>query len=381
MKIPAKPGLYLHVPFCSAICPYCDFAVTLGGTEKRRRFVAALLAEIALWEGSGWRDFDTIYFGGGTPSALAPEQIASLLEALYAAFPGSRGARIYLEANPEDATPEAFAALRAAGVATLSLGVQTFVPEELAFLGRRHTPEEGERAFALAREAGFPTVSLDLMFGLPGQTPAVWRRSLEAAVGLGADHVSGYQLTIHEGTPFGFRRDRGRLAEMPESAQGEIFLLTHRLLAEAGYEGYEVSNFARSPEHRSRHNRKYWHHVPYLGLGPSAHSFDGRRRWWNERKVGPWERKIAQGDQPIADSETLTPENLALEALMLRLRTKEGLDLEELRERYGVDLEAKNARLIEQGVENGLLLREGERLRPTPAGLAVADGLARDFEV
>lgn len=375
------PGLYLHVPFCSAICPYCDFAVTLGGEEKRRRFVASLLAEIALWADSGWRGFDTIYFGGGTPSALAPEQIESLLEALYAAFPESRGARIYLEANPEDASAETFAALRAAGVSTLSLGVQSFVPEELAFLGRRHTPEQGERAFHLAREAGFPTVSLDLMFGLPEQTPEVWRRSLEAALRLGADHISCYQLTIHEGTPFGFRRDRGRLAEMPEPAQGEIFHLTHRLLGEAGYEGYEVSNFARSPEHRSRHNRKYWHHVPYLGLGPSAHSFDGRRRWWNERKLGPWEGKLARGEKPIADSETLTPEDLALEALMLRLRTKEGLDLEELRERYGLDLEAKNAALIRRAVEEGLLLRQGEKLQPTTAGLAVADGLARDFEL
>lgn len=352
-----------------------------GGEEKRRRFVASLLTEIALWADSGWRGFDTIYFGGGTPSALAPGQIESLLEALYAAFPESRGARIYLEANPEDASAETFAALRAAGVATLSLGVQTFVPEELAFLGRRHTPEEGERAFHLAREAGFPTVSLDLMFGLPEQTPEVWRRSLEAALRLGADHISCYQLTIHEGTPFGFRRDRGRLAEMPEPAQGEIFHLTHRLLGEAGYEGYEVSNFARSPEHRSRHNRKYWHHVPYLGLGPSAHSFDGRRRWWNERKLGHWEMKLARGEKPIAGSENLTLEDLALEALMLRLRTKEGLDLEELKQRYGLDLEAKNAALIRRAVEGGLLLRQGENLQPTTAGLAVADGLARDFEL
>ena len=352
-----------------------------GGEEKRRRFVASLLAEIALWADSGWRGFDTIYFGGGTPSALSPEQIGEILEAVYATFPESRAARIFLEANPEDATPETFAALRALGVATLSLGVQSFLPEELAFLGRRHTPEQGEQAFHLARDAGFPTVSLDLIFGLPAQTPATWRRSLEAAIRLGADHISGYQLTIHEGTPFGFRRDRGQLAEMPEPAQGEIFHLTHRLLGEAGYEGYEVSNFARAPEHRSRHNQKYWRHVPYLGLGPSAHSFDGQRRWWNERKLGPWEAKIARGKQPVADSETLTPENLALEALMLRLRTREGLDLRELRERYGVDLEARNTDLLERAIGEGLLVREGESLKPTLAGLAVADGLARDFEV
>ncbi len=381
MASPASPGLYVHVPFCSAICPYCDFAVLTGGADKRRRFVASLREEIALWADSEWRGFDTIYFGGGTPSALEPGQIGEILDGIYATFPDSRDARIFLEANPEDATAESFAALRALGVATLSLGVQTFVPDELVFLGRRHTPEQAERSFPLARDAGFPTVSLDLIFGLPDQNPAAWRRSLEAAVRLGADHISCYQLTIHEGTPFGFRRDRGQLAEMPEPAQAEIFHLTHHLLGDAGYEGYEVSNFARAPEHRSRHNQKYWRHVPYLGLGPSAHSFDGKSRWWNERKLGPWEQKIDQRVRPIADSETLTSENLALEALMLRLRTKEGLDFRDFRERYGVDLEAKNAGLLERAYENGLLVRDGERLKPTLAGFAVADGLARDFEV
>ncbi len=375
------PGLYLHVPFCSAICPYCDFAVLTGGAPKRRRFVASLLDEIALWADSEWRGFDTIYFGGGTPSALGTDQIGEILEAIYVTFPESRGARIFLEANPEDATAEAFTALRALGLATLSLGVQTFESAELAFLGRRHTPEQAKRSFYLAREAGFPTVSVDLIFGLPDQTPAAWRRSLEAAVSLSADHVSCYQLTIHEGTPFGFRRDRGQLAEMPEPAQGEIFHLTHQLLGDAGYEGYEVSNFARAPEHRSRHNQKYWCHVPYLGLGPSAHSFDGKRRWWNERKLGPWEEKIEKRERPIAEEETLTAGNLALEALMLGLRTKEGLDLQEFQVRYGVDLEATNAALIERAIEGGLLFREGERLKPTRGGLAVADGLARDFEV
>jgi len=355
--------------------------VLTGGTEKRRRFVAALCQEIALWADSEWCGFDTIYFGGGTPSALEPDQIGEILEAIYATFPESRAARIFFEANPEDASPETFAALRSLGVATLSLGVQTFLPEELVFLGRRHTPEQGEQAFHLAREAGFPTVSLDLIFGLPDQTPAAWRRSLEAAVSLSTDHISCYQLTIHEGTPFGFRRDRGHLAEMPEPAQAEIFHLTHHLLGDAGYEGYEVSNFARAPEHRSRHNQKYWRHVPYLGLGPSAHSFDGKRRWWNERKLGPWEQKIAQRARPIAEEETLTAGNLALEALMLGLRTKEGLDLGAFRERYGVDLEATNADLLKRAIENDLLVREGEGLRPTRAGFAVADGLARDFEV
>jgi oxygen-independent coproporphyrinogen III oxidase len=204
---------------------------------------------------------------------------------------------------------------------------------------------------------------------------------LEAAVSLQPDHISCYQLTIHEGTPFGFRLERGKLAEAPEETQAELFLLTHSFLRDAGWPGYEVSNFARSPEHQSRHNRKYWDHTPYLGVGPSAHSFSGNRRWWNERKIKPYEARIDLGERPVAGSEGLSAEDLVLEAVMLRLRTVEGLDLERLRERYGVDLLERNAALIERLDRDGLLRMERGRLVPTLEGLAVADSLARDFEV
>jgi oxygen-independent coproporphyrinogen-3 oxidase len=194
------------------------------------------------------------------------------------------------------------------------------------------------------------------------------------------DHLSCYQLTIHEGTPFGFRLERGKMTELPEESQGELFLFTHEFLRDHGAPGYEVSNFARSPEHRSRHNQKYWHHVPYLGLGPSAHSFYGTRRWWNERKLGPYEIRINSGEKPVADGEDLTRQDLALEALMLGLRTTDGIDLKYFRERYGVDLRKSNEPLIERLAGDGLLKIEGSALRPTLAGLAVTDSLARAFE-
>jgi oxygen-independent coproporphyrinogen-3 oxidase len=171
------------------------------------------------------------------------------------------------------------------------------------------------------------------------------------------------------------------MRELPEESQGEIFLFTHEFLRDHGYPAYEVSNFARSPEHRSRHNQKYWHHVPYLGLGPSAHSFSGTQRWWNERKLGPYELRLAAGELPVAGSEELTGTDLALEALMLGLRTADGIDLVEFRTRYGVDLLKSNEPLVERLVKSNLLRLEGNRLIPTLTGLAVTDSLARDFEV
>lgn len=385
MPAPSTPGLYFHVPFCSAVCPYCDFAVRTGGRERRARFVARLLAEIGLWAGAPapLAGFDTVYFGGGTPSCLLPEELAQILDAARARLGVAPDARVFLEANPEDVTPEGLAAWRALGVATLSLGIQSFAPADLAFLGRRHDAGAARASVERALAAGFETVSIDLIYGLPDGLPAGspdgWRRTLDEAVRLAPDHLSCYQLTVHDGTPFGARRDRGALRELRGEAQAGLFALTHTFLADAGYPAYEVSNFARAPEYRSRHNRKYWEHAPYLGLGPSAHSFDGRRRWWNERELAGWEERVAAGERPVAGSEELGPEMLALESLLLGLRTVEGVDLAALRLRYGVDLAEGNAALLTCLTADGLLTSVGERLVPTRAGLAVADGLAAAF--
>ena len=383
-----NPGLYLHVPFCSAICPYCDFAVTRGGAERRAAFVDAVVAEAALWQGA-WTAgrFDTVYLGGGTPSLLAPAQLARLLDALRTHLPVAPGAWITLEANPEDATAETLAALRDLGVSGLSLGVQSFDPAALKFLGRRHGPEGARRAVERALAAGFPWVSVDLIFGLPGerQAPAGLVRTLETAAALGPHHVSCYQLTFHEGTPFWRGRERGVIHELPEPEQAAAYETVLEVLRGAGYEPYEVSNFARGAEsgadHRSRHNRKYWHHTPYLGLGPSAHSFDGARRWWNVRDEGAWRERVRAGERPVAGDEVLGRDELALEAVMLGLRTAGGVDLGRFRERFGVDLVARNEALVERLAAEGLVVVEGGRLRPTLKGFAVADGLPVGFEV
>lgn len=369
------PGLYLHIPFCSRICPYCDFAVRTGRPSLRERFVQRLVREIELYAGYGAR-FDTIYFGGGTPSLLDSGQLARSLRTIETHLALIDGAWIFLEANPEDASGERLTAWRELGVRTLSLGVQSFEDAALVFLGRRHDGEQARRSVRLAREAGFHTVSIDLIYGLPGQSPAEWRRDLEEAVRLAPDHISCYQLTIHEATYFGRQKARGLFQEISEEQQAELFELTHRFLADAGYSGYEVSNFARSAEHESRHNRKYWDHTPYLGLGPSAHSFAENRRWWNCRRLDAWEERLAAGERPIEASETLGPEALALEMLMLGLRTYAGVDLRRFQARFGFDLLETSASPIDRFADEGLLRIEDECLKPTLAGLAVADRLA-----
>jgi oxygen-independent coproporphyrinogen-3 oxidase len=371
-------GLYLHVPFCRRICPYCDFAVRTGDAARRGRYVEHLCREIELY--ADWPlAFDTVYFGGGTPSLLDPRELERILEALGRCLRLAAGTRVFLEANPEDVTAERLRTWRALGIATLSLGVQSLEAASLAFLGRRHGPEDGRRAVDLAREAGFPTVSIDLIYGLPGQTPQAWGAELARALALGADHISCYQLTIHERTRFHLLERRGRLVQLGIDEQAELFRLTHERLNAAGMQGYEVSQFAAAPEHRSRHNLKYWDHTPYLGLGPAAHSFRDDRRWWNVRDTDPWQERVGRGERPVDGEERLPREALVLEALMTGLRTYDGVDFGRLRARFGLELLESNRALVERLESDSLAVLRGERLVPTLAGLAVADALATRF--
>jgi oxygen-independent coproporphyrinogen-3 oxidase len=412
----SAPGLYLHIPFCSSICPYCDFSVMLAASPARQRFASRLVAEVSL-AAPAWHDprpFDTVYFGGGTPSQLPPEELARVFDACrtHLAF-AAPAPWVFLEANPEDVTPEACAAWRELGVRTLSLGVQSFSDEALRFLGRRHSGRQARAAVETALAAGFDTLSIDLIFGLRGQTAEDWQLDLATAVSLEPHHLSCYQLTIHPRTRFGVQAKHGQLSELPEDDQATLFELTHRFLADAGWPAYEVSNFARGAVHQSRHNRKYWDHTPYLGLGPSAHSLAASdassarrgeapprssstvrfadasapaRRWWNERGTPRWEKRLAAGERPIEAQELLGPQDLAAEALLLGLRTTAGIDLDGLKARYGIDLLAANDSLVARLVEEGRIVvraeEDGDRwLVPTLSGLAVADGLAAAFDL
>ena len=373
-------GLYVHVPFCSSVCPYCDFAVTIAGEARRDAWAEGVVREAAMYSAGGL-EVETVYFGGGTPSTIPFERLAAIAAGLRRHLEISSDAWWHLEANPEDVSAETAAGWRSLGFRFVSLGVQSFDDRTLAFLGRRHSGAQAAAAVGRLLEAGFDTVSVDLIYGLDGQSGGDWRRQLELAVGLGVHHLSCYQLTVHDGTVFGRRRDRGLLRELAEDDQAELFFLTHELLADAGRPAYEVSNFASAPEHRSRHNLKYWTHAPYLGLGPSAHSFAGGRRWWNLAKLRLWQAAVDGGAPPVAGEERPTPRELLLEHLMLGLRTADGIDPAALEQRFGVDIVARNGGVVESLCASGHLERSGGRLRPTLRGLAVADTLARSFDL
>ena len=369
-------GLYVHVPFCTSVCPYCDFAVTIAGADRRAAYLDALGREIAMARTHDLR-FDTVYLGGGTPSSLRPGELERILSTISDHLGLAPDTTLHLEINPDDVSPETAAAWRDLGFSFASLGVQSFDDDALGFLGRTHDAASARRAAETLLDAGFPTVSVDLIFGLPEQTADDWRRQLETAVAAGVQHLSCYQLTIHGGTVFGNRRDRGELAELGDDDQAELYLLTHEILGAEGWRGYEVSNFAASPGHRSKNNQKYWNHTPYIGLGPSAHSFSGRRRWWNERKVRLWTASLTDGRSPIEGDEELTDADLFFEAVMLGLRTADGIDRDALRLRFGTEIARLDKPAVDRLADDGYLRCDGPRIQPTPKGLAVAEGLVR----
>ena len=346
----------------------------------RADFIDSLLLELALH--SDWSvPFDTVYLGGGTPSLLTPAQLERIARCIAEQLPLAADARWFMEANPEDVNADSTAAWRELGVRTLSLGVQSFVDAELRQLGRRHSGDDAVQAVRTCMQSGFETVSVDLMFGLPGQTAASLGASLATVLELAPQHISGYQLTVHDGTTFGRWQQRGKVHELPEGEQRELFDQLHDTLEAAGWHAYEVSNFARSPAHRSKHNLKYWQHQPYLGVGPAAHSFDGRKRWWNQRDLGGYRETLAAGRLPQAGSEHLSDGDLALEVLMLGLRTRDGINMIEFQRRFGVDLQARNHALLTSLQDQGCLDINHPHLQPTRAGLAVADGLAARFSL
>ena len=379
------PGLYIHVPFCLRKCAYCGF-YSITDRSLIPAFRSALRREMALYR--GWAaSFDTLYIGGGTPSVLPEGDLEGLIADIRGAFTIATDAEITVEANPADITEGLLAALGHSGVNRLNIGVQSFDDDTLALLGRRHTALQAIGAVQRARDTGFVNIGLDLMYGLPSSPAeretspeaerplATWLATLNTAIGLNPEHLSCYQLTLEEKTPLAKRCRRGELILPDELCQANFFLRTAQILEESGYHHYEVSNFAR-PGRESRHNRKYWDHVPYLGLGPAAHSFSGRERRWNRGSVDAYIGDLESGREPVESREILSDEQLYLEALFLGFRTRRGICLETFKIRYGRDLLAEKRDMIESLSAEGIVeIRDGF-LRPTRAGMAVADSLA-----
>ncbi|MFW6159032.1 MAG: coproporphyrinogen-III oxidase family protein [Planctomycetota bacterium] len=408
-------GVYVHVPFCRRKCRYCDFYSRPPGEGELDRYVDALIREGELRAESvrltgqtvtspaghsTSAHVRTVYIGGGTPSMLTAGRLADLLggiqESLHGGpgegveecscdrsdghFPPAKGGEITVEVNPLDVTPGLAAGCRDAGFNRVSVGVQSVMEEDLGFLGRQHHAPDGPRAVEVLRAAGFGEIGIDLIYGLPKQTPAMAEERVRLAVECcRPTHVSAYQLTYAEGTPLWDDLQSGRIRQHTEEEAHALFRRVHETLAELGYPAYEVSNFSWQDEHRSRHNSGYWRHVTYVGLGPSAHSFDGRTRSWNVASVDGYLERVEAGESATAGSETLADEQLAAETIMLSLRTTDGLDLDAFRERFGRDLLAERREAIEAAVGRGLVTLFGDRLRPTLDGLAVADRLAAEL--
>lgn len=362
-----RPGLYVHVPFCRTKCPYCDF-YSVTSLELVHSWVGALEREARHYS-QRFAAFDTLYLGGGTPSLLGQRELATVMETLGSHFTFADDTEFTLEVNPDDVTPSKLSHYRELGINRLSLGVQSFQEDEVRFLGRRHTGARAEQALDLIRSAGFENVGVDLIYAFQGQSEARWIENLERALRFQPEHLSCYQMTLAEGTPFGNLHAEGRLHSPGDETESRFFSLTSRYLRDRGYLHYEVSNFARTSRYLSRHNGKYWNHTPYLGLGPAAHSFQDGVRWWNVRSVAEYCHRLARGEMPVEEREALTPEQLGLETLFLGFRTGEGIDVDFFREMEGAD-----AVLADLEKSNWVRMGDG-RVRPTPEGLLVADRL------
>ena len=369
-------GLYLHIPFCSAICNYCNFNRGLFDAGLKERYVRALLTEIR--RAADGAPADTVYFGGGTPSLLEPADVAALIDACRQSFALARSAEVTLEANPETVSPERLDGFRAAGINRLSYGVQSFRDEELARLSRLHSASRAAEAFAMARAAGFENISLDLMMWLPQQTVAEWLESVDALIALGPDHASMYMLEIYPNAPLRDAMARGRWSVAPDDEVAEMYVSGLDRMDKAGYVQYEISNAAR-PGRESRHNLKYWMDGEWLGFGCGAHSTRHRARWKNLSSTEEYIAAIDAGAPVETDRRCLTAEDQLEEALFTGLRLNTGLNLHAVKDRYAVDVWERYGRELQSFTDQGVLLYDGRSLRLTRAGMLLAHEIMTVF--
>jgi oxygen-independent coproporphyrinogen-3 oxidase len=370
--------LYVHVPFCRLVCAYCDFVTVGGRADVVPRYLAALDAELALRPPSG--ELETIYFGGGTPSLLPADDVASLVEASSRHW-GRQPDEVTLEANPSGREAPDWSGLRDAGVTRISLGAQSLRDSELRALARGHSAAEVEAAYAVARAAGFDNISLDLIYGIPGQSLPDWREGLGMAVSLGPEHISLYALQLAmepdewaaPPRPGALRWRRRVAAQQDEGIAADQYALAEELLDAAGYRHYELSSWAR-PGFESRHNNAYWARRPYTGIGAGAHSYDGAaRRWWNERDLDRYLASIEAGTPAEAGSEMLDEADRAFEAIALGLRRVDGLSRSAFTAEFGTDLTLRFPSAIASATEADLLeLPDGGRMRLTARGRLMA---------
>ena len=370
-------GIYIHIPFCKRRCIYCDFFSTTQ-SERKTTYIHALCQELETRkEYLGGEEIETIYLGGGTPSQLTEEELGKIFTYIYKVYSVNPNAEITLEANPDDLTPDYVTMLRRLPINRISMGIQTFQEETLRLLHRRHTAAQAIESFYRCREAGFRNISIDLMYGLPGETLANWEQDLQQAIRLQPEHISAYHLIYEEGTALWNLREQHQIEEADEELSVLFFRTLIDRLTEADYQHYEISNFCRPGLH-ARHNSSYWTGKKYLGCGPSAHSYNGISRQWN----------IASLEKYIEGINTYTP-NYEIEELDLytryndfiitSIRTCWGMPLPRLRSEYGEELYNYCLRMAKPYIEQGLLEKKEDILKLTQAGIFISDGIMSDL--
>jgi oxygen-independent coproporphyrinogen III oxidase len=369
-------GIYIHIPFCETRCHYCNFVTGGFETHIASRYVEALCMEIGESRGQG--AIDTIYFGGGTPTTLEPKQLARLIEVCADGFELSNNAEITAEANPGSVTRETLSELRAIGINRLSFGVQSFDDSELQMLGRTHSAQEAREAIAAAYDAGFSNVSLDLIAGLPEQLPETWSRNVTEALALRPEHISVYLLELYRDAPLQHRIEHGELKAIDDELTVSMYFELLERAASSGYEQYEISNWAR-PGYESRHNLKYWESAPYWAFGVSAAGYDGRTRWSNTRNLQDYLERVEHGQSPVAERVSLSEEDLQSESLFLKLRLREGVDLDSHNREFGIDVRSRYGEELVRLEEAGLIEFDDQTMRITRAGKVLANEVFAAF--
>jgi len=375
---PNKPGgIYVHIPFCVKKCPYCDF-YSITDSSFQPAFISALIKEITM-AGRKSPAFDTLYIGGGTPSVLDQDAISRIIEAVYNSFKIFPDTEITLEVNPGTVKQDQLKGYRDSGVNRINIGVQSFYEGNLIFLGRIHTARDADMTVQWARKGGFDNIGLDLIYGIPGQTRKSWLFDLEKAVSYEPEHLSCYMLTYEPETPMENDRHKGLFKPLDDETVGDLFTATREFLADKGYAQYEISNYARSKSLRSRHNSKYWSFAPYIGLGPSAHSFMEPERRWNKASITAYISDVNAGRLPGGGLEVLKREQMMLEAIFIGLRKTDGIDVAEFDKKFSENFCKMFRKQIDDLKEKGLIVENQTTCALTPKGMLFLDSIAAMF--
>jgi len=370
LTFPEPAGLYIHIPFCIRKCPYCNF-YSVTDISLQSAFVKALHREMEFVSGSDLY-FDTIYIGGGTPSILSAKYIDCIIKQAGQLFHFFTDVEVTVEVNPGTINAADLRDYRTAGVNRLNIGIQSFDDAFLEFFGRIHSGQDAFLTFKKARQQGFDNIGLDLIYGLPQQTPTQWRHDLQRAIALEPEHISCYMLTFETGTPMDRKKRQGLLTPLSEGRICELYDIAVQYLCAHGYEQYEISNFARTDKqrnYRSVHNSKYWSFAPYIGLGPSAHSFIHPLRSWNQQDINSYINTVQQGKPPLAGKERLNKRQQIIEMIYVKLRTVEGIDLNQFERKFGICLTGEFSTLIKRLEKQGKLICTPSRLALTPEGM------------